>query len=103
MKRNSADVPLKTGGYPKGVRQGTDGFRGGNAKEQSYDGKEHKEVAPNVYKEPQMPRHTAMPAPVGGGHYDQRSHGFGHTAKQRDGVLRNSGDSRAHRIGKRGK
>lgn len=39
------------------------------------------------------PKHGAYPAPASG------AHGYGHSA--REGHLRNSGDSRAHRIGRK--
>ena len=95
-----ADSPEKTGGY-KSVRTGTDGFKGTTG--DSYDGKSRKEVAPNVYKSAQEPRDLQAPSPViGGGKHQPDAHGYHvHSAKNRDGVLRNSGHPGASRLGKK--
>jgi hypothetical protein len=93
----------KKDGFKQAKLSGADDFRGSKSDENSYEGKSHKEVAPNVYEKAQLPRDTGMPAPIGGGKVQPQAHGFGHKASQRDGVLRNSGHPGASRLGKRSK
>lgn len=67
---------------------------GGNLVGGDYNQASHK---PAILKHQEsVAGHPGMHAALGSG-----SHGFGHQHSQRDGVLRNSGHPKAHRIGKR--
>jgi hypothetical protein len=88
----------KESGYPKPVRSGEDGF--------SKHGRGSEDVRKNTgfspaYAQPQLPVSGGRSIAITGKDKAPGCHGFGHEGKQVDGVLRKSGDGRAHLVGDR--
>jgi len=88
----------KESGYPKSVRSGEDGFsKHGRGSE---DERRDTGFSPR-YAEPQLPVSGGRSIAITGKDKAPGAHGFGHEGKQVKGVLRMSGDGRAHLVGDR--